>query len=114
MTAWSPAYSAFFHQSPLPMMIMGYPYTWLLVICYLFHFGCLYHWHRGQNLSIQGSSEVLTSHEKTTKKKYLAPCCAQWHHFTPFIVSTDGLLGHEAEAVVCQMGVARNERLPVS
>jgi len=37
--------------------------------------------------------KVLASHEKAKKKKYLAPCLTQRCHFTPFIVSADGLLG---------------------
>jgi len=37
--------------------------------------------------------KVLASHEKNKKKNYLAPCHAQWCHFTLFIVSADGLLG---------------------
>jgi len=48
--------------------------------------------------------KVLASHKKNKKKKYLAPCLAQHFHFTPFIVSADGLLiGHEADAMVCQL-----------
>jgi len=46
---------------------------------------------------------VLASHEKAKKKKYLAPCLAQQHHFTLFIVSADGLLGYEADAVVFKL-----------
>jgi len=47
--------------------------------------------------------KVLASHEKAKKKKYLIPCLAQQCHFTPFIVSADGLLGHEADAMVCKL-----------
>jgi hypothetical protein len=39
--------------------------------------------------------KVLAQHEKEKKRKYLASCTAQCKHFTPFVISTDGLLGHE-------------------
>jgi len=54
--------------------------------------------------------KVLASHEKNKKKKYLAPCLAQWHHFTPFIVSADGLIGHEADALVCKLAFTYAEK----
>jgi hypothetical protein len=38
----------------------------------------------------------LAQHEPEKKRKYLEPCLAQRRHFTPFIVSTDGMLGEEA------------------
>jgi hypothetical protein len=39
--------------------------------------------------------KVLAQHEREKKCKYLEPCLKQWRHFTPFMVSTDGLLGQE-------------------
>jgi len=54
--------------------------------------------------------KVLASHEKNKKKKYLAPCLAQPRHFTPFVVSADGLLGHEADAVVCKLAFTYAEK----
>ena len=42
----------------------------------------------------------MASHERAKKKKYLAACLAQRRHFTPFVVSTDGLLGKEAKALL--------------
>jgi hypothetical protein len=36
-------------------------------------------------------AKVLEQHEKEKKKKYLKPCLEQRRHFTPFVVSTDGL-----------------------
>jgi len=54
--------------------------------------------------------KVLASHEKAKKKKYLAPCLAQRRHFTPFIVSADGLLGREADAVVCKLAFTYAEK----
>ena len=41
--------------------------------------------------------KVLETHEKEKKQKYLEPCLKQRRHFTPFVVSADGLLGKEAE-----------------
>jgi len=45
-------------------------------------------------------AKVLESHEKEKKKKYLEPCLKQRRHFTPFVVSTDGLLGKEAKTLL--------------
>ena len=39
---------------------------------------------------------ILKSQEKEKKRKYLAACLEQRRHFTPFVVSTDGMLGCEA------------------
>jgi len=44
--------------------------------------------------------QVLASHESSKKKWYLQPCLAQHRHFTPFVVSVDGLLGKEAQRVI--------------
>jgi hypothetical protein len=41
--------------------------------------------------------KVLAQHERRKKKKYLEPCLKQCWHFSPFVVSTDGLLGKEAK-----------------
>jgi hypothetical protein len=43
---------------------------------------------------------VLIAHEKEKKKKYLEACLEQRRHFTPFVVSTDGLLGKEAKTLL--------------
>jgi hypothetical protein len=40
--------------------------------------------------------KVLASQEREKKKKYLQSCLDQRKHFTPFVVSTDGLIGREA------------------
>ncbi len=40
--------------------------------------------------------KVLATQEREKKKKYLQPCLEQRKHFTPFVVSTDGLIGPEA------------------
>ena len=44
--------------------------------------------------------KVLEAHEKEKKRKYLEPCLKQRRHFTPFVVSADGLLGREAEVLL--------------
>ena len=44
--------------------------------------------------------KVLENHEKEKKKKYLGPCLEQRRHFTPFVVSTDGLIGKEAKTLL--------------
>ena len=40
---------------------------------------------------------ILTKHEREKKKKYLSSCTEQRRHFTPFVVTTDGVLGREAD-----------------
>ena len=44
--------------------------------------------------------KVLAAHEREKKKKYLEPCLEQRRHFSPFVVSTDGLLGKEAKTLL--------------
>jgi hypothetical protein len=40
---------------------------------------------------------VLESQEKEKKRKYLRACLENRHHFTPFVLSVEGLLGGEAK-----------------
>jgi hypothetical protein len=42
----------------------------------------------------------LENHEKEKKKKYFEPCLKERRHFTPFVVSADGLTGEEAKFVM--------------
>jgi hypothetical protein len=42
----------------------------------------------------------LANHEREKKKKYLEACLGQRRHFTPFVVSTDSLLGREAKILL--------------
>jgi hypothetical protein len=45
----------------------------------------------------QDPASVLKSQEKESKWKYLtAYCLEERHHFTPFMVSTDGMMGCKA------------------
>jgi hypothetical protein len=44
--------------------------------------------------------KVLIAHKKEKKKKYLEACLEQRRHFTPFIVSTNGLLGKETKTLL--------------
>jgi hypothetical protein len=45
-------------------------------------------------------SKVIEAAECLKKNKYLQPCLDQRRHFTPFIVSVDGLIGTEAKTVL--------------
>ena len=47
---------------------------------------------------------VLKTAERTRRRKRLHDCQTQLHDFTPFIVSTDGLLGDEATAMLKRLG----------
>jgi hypothetical protein len=42
-------------------------------------------------------AKVLGAHEKEKKRKYLKPCLEQRRHFTPFVLSSDALVGKEAK-----------------
>jgi len=42
--------------------------------------------------------KALEQQEKEKKKKYCKPCENQRRHFTPFVLSTDGMFGFEARA----------------
>jgi hypothetical protein len=42
-------------------------------------------------------AKVIATQEREKKRKYLEPCLKQRRHFTPFVCSTNGLLGPEAE-----------------
>jgi hypothetical protein len=45
-------------------------------------------------------AKVLEQHERAKKKKYLQPCLERRKHFTPFVVSADGLKGKEAKTML--------------
>jgi hypothetical protein len=49
---------------------------------------------------MKDSSKVLEASVRLKKKKYLQPCLNQRPHFTPFVVSFDGLIGNEAKTVL--------------
>jgi hypothetical protein len=53
---------------------------------------------------------VLIVHEKEKKTKYLEACLKQCRHFTPFVVSTNGLLGKEAKTLLKKILVLLAEK----
>ena len=61
-------------------------------------------------------AKVLAAHGKAIKRKYLEACLKQLRHFTPFVVSTDGLIGKEAKIVMRRITekLADNWRKPYS
>jgi hypothetical protein len=42
----------------------------------------------------------LETMDQLKKKTYLQPCLDHWRHFTPFVVSVDGLAGKEARTFI--------------
>ena len=50
--------------------------------------------------------KVLATQEREKKKKYLEKCLQQRRHFTPFVISTDGLLGYEAAYLLKRIAYA--------
>jgi hypothetical protein len=54
--------------------------------------------------------KVLESQEREKKKKYLQPCLDQRRHFSPFVVSTDGMLGKEATTLLKKLSARIAEK----
>jgi hypothetical protein len=54
--------------------------------------------------------KVLATHEREKKKKYLEACLEQRRHFSPFVVSTDGLLGKEAKTLLKKLSAQLAEK----
>jgi len=54
--------------------------------------------------------KVLAAHEREKKKKYLQPCLEQRRHFTPFVTSTDGLIGKEGKTVLKRLSALIAEK----
>jgi hypothetical protein len=50
--------------------------------------------------ALKPSDNVLEAAEKLKEKKYLQACLEQRRHFTPFVVSANGLLVKEAKTVL--------------
>ncbi len=55
-------------------------------------------------------AKVLEAHEKEKKRKYLKSCLEQRRHFTPFVVSTDGLIGKEAKTFLKKLSTLLAEK----
>ena len=55
-------------------------------------------------------AKVLEAQEREKKKKYLQACLGQRRHFTPFVVSTDGLLGKEAKTLLRKLSALLAEK----
>jgi hypothetical protein len=51
------------------------------------------------NRSKEPHKVLLAAHEREKKKKYLGACLER-RHFSPFVVSTDGLLGKDAKILL--------------
>jgi hypothetical protein len=62
------------------------------------------------NLSKDPAKVLESSHEKEKKRKYLASCIAQRRYFTPFVISTDGLLGKEAKCLLKKLPTAQADK----
>jgi hypothetical protein len=62
-------------------------------------------------LLTRAPGKVLAEHhEREKKKKYLEPCLEQRRYFTPFVVSTDGLLGKEAKTLLKRLSALLSEK----
>jgi hypothetical protein len=53
---------------------------------------------------------VLEGHEREKKKKYLKAYLKQRWHFSPFVVSTNGLLGKESQTLLKKLSVLLAEK----
>ena len=54
--------------------------------------------------------KVLVQHVCKKKHKYLDACLAQRRHFTPFVVSTDGLAGPEAKELLKRLSLRLSDK----
>ena len=54
--------------------------------------------------------KILEKQEKEKKKKYLQPCLERRRHFTPFVTTTDGLMGKEAQKLVARLAARLAEK----
>jgi hypothetical protein len=54
--------------------------------------------------------KVLAVHEREKKRKDLEPCLEQFRHFSLFVVSTDGLIGKEAETMLKKLSARLAEK----
>ena len=45
-------------------------------------------------------STIIKNAEAEKKRKYLNPCLEQRRHFTPFVVSCEGMMGREANSFI--------------
>jgi hypothetical protein len=54
--------------------------------------------------------KVLAQHEREKKRKYLEPCLEQHRHFSPFVVSTNGLIGREAQVMLKKLSAHLAEK----
>ena len=53
---------------------------------------------------------VLKTAERSKKKKHLNHCQQQRRHFTLFVVSTDGMIGDEANAMVKRLALVLSQK----
>jgi hypothetical protein len=58
----------------------------------------------------QAPMKVLAAHKREKKRKYLEPCLEQRRHFSPFVVSTDGLIGKEAQTMLKKLSARLAEK----
>ena len=54
--------------------------------------------------------KVSLAHEREKKKKHLGACLEQRRHFSPFVVSADGLLGKEAKILLRKLSAMLAEK----
>jgi hypothetical protein len=54
--------------------------------------------------------KVLEAYKREKKKKYLEACLEQRPHFSPFVVSTDGLLGKESRTYFKKLSMLLAEK----
>ena len=54
--------------------------------------------------------KLLERQEKEKKKKYLQPCLERRRHFTPFVTTTDGLMGKDAQKFTSRLAALLAEK----
>jgi hypothetical protein len=71
--------------------------------------GCIMDVNAVSNCS-KDPQKVLNTHNWEKKKKYLEACLEQRRHFTPCVVSIDGLLGKEGKTLLKKLSSVLAEK----
>jgi hypothetical protein len=71
---------------------------------------CITNLDAKSNISRAPMKVLVAAHEREKKRKYLEPCLKQRCHFSTFVVSTDGLIGKEAQTMLKKLSARLAEK----
>ena len=61
-------------------------------------------------IAMRKPKNIMKSAENEKKRNYVGACLEQRRHFTPFLVSCEGLLGREAATFMQRLGKKQSEK----